>query len=267
MKQSRGARPLGPPGPRLIARTRPGNSLAVRWIPSKKRDTNGDNTFHGCYVGRCCHVTYKIVGLDDSTAHPAGAGGARPGMPLSGMRVPFHGGAPCEALGRRGRDEPQEYGAAVPAAPPHGSRGAGQGGHEPRRDGAVLHAQRESAGRCTEEAGMAGCTQRASSGGCSECASAGGHTRTRGAGGFQLTPSPAGHSRHPVQRGRALPRLNYPVGDRSRCPGCRGGVSGRRPVEVWKPEISPANTVNRNGRCDESGLVSRRLASVSSSPG
>ncbi len=30
----------------LIARTRPLTSLAVPWIPSKKRDTNGDNTFY-----------------------------------------------------------------------------------------------------------------------------------------------------------------------------------------------------------------------------
>ena len=54
--------------------------------------------------------------------------------------------------------------------------------------------------------------------------------------------------RHLVQRGRALPRFSHPMGDRSCCPGSRGGLSGRRPVEVWKPEIG-------------------RLASVSSIPG
>ena len=44
----------------------------------------------------------------DSAAHPAGAGGARPGMPFSGVRLPVHRGASREALGRRGRDEPEE---------------------------------------------------------------------------------------------------------------------------------------------------------------
>ena len=63
----------------------------------------------------------------DSAAHPAGAGGARPGMPLSGVWVPVHRGASREALGRRGRDEPPEHAAALPAAPPRRSRGAGEG--------------------------------------------------------------------------------------------------------------------------------------------
>ena len=133
---------------------------------------------------------------------------------------------------------PQEHAASLPAPPPHGSRGTGQGGHEPRRDSAVLHAPGENAGRCAAGEDAGACTWKARST----------PFRGRGDGGkknsaqrwpfcyidCRAAASPIGpfrrpvdgRKRHPVKRGRALPRLSYPLGDRSSCPGSHGGFSG-----------------------------------------
>ena len=63
----------------------------------------------------------------NSAAYSAGARGAGPGMPIPRVRVQVHRGASREALGRRGRDEPPEHAAPLPAASSSRSRGAGQG--------------------------------------------------------------------------------------------------------------------------------------------
>ena len=60
-----------------------------------------------------------------SAAPPPGAGGARPGLPLPGLRPPFHGRAPRQALGGRGRDPAGQPAAALPPAPPGCARGTG----------------------------------------------------------------------------------------------------------------------------------------------
>ena len=62
-----------------------------------------------------------------SAAYPAGTGGARPGMPLPRMRLPVHGGASRQALGRRGRDQSPEHAAPLSAAPSSCSRGTSEG--------------------------------------------------------------------------------------------------------------------------------------------
>ena len=139
----------------------------------------------------------------DSSAHPAGAGGARSRMPVSRVWLPVHRGASREALGRRGRNQPREHSAAMPAASSRGSRGAGEvvGGHG--RDGGVLHARREDAGRRAET----------------------------GLEGFGPGPSSSSHRpgegrwHRALKRGCALPRFSHPVGDRSRCAGSCGGIS------------------------------------------
>ena len=214
-------------------------------------------------------------------------------MPLPGVRGPVHGGAPCEALGRRGRDEPQEQASTVPAAPPYGPRGAGEGLSEPRRDGAVLHATGAGAGRCAEDAdmgqstqsarqgecaegeGAGGCTGGSGAGGSTEGARAGRGTRAEGAGGFAgessvLAAGPIGASRRPIngrtshalQRRRALQRFSHPLGDRSRCPGSRGGVSGS--VSNREEERGPAASASDASvlqRCQPwFGNSARRLA-------
>ena len=160
----------------------------------------------------------------DSTAHPAGAGGARPGMPFSRVWLPVHRGASREALGRRGRNQPQEHAAALPAASSRRSRGAGEsiGGH--RWDRAVLHASREDAGRRAE-------------------------TSLEGFG-----PGPIGASRRPgerrwphaLERGRALSRFGDPLGDRGRCSGSRGGVIGELIHNDPRPDM-PAGAPDKPG--------------------
>ena len=77
----------------------------------------------------------------DSAAHPAGAGGAGPGMPLPRVWVQVHRGASHEALGGWGRNEPPEHAAVLSGSPSRRSRGTDQGVCERRRDGAVLHAE------------------------------------------------------------------------------------------------------------------------------
>ena len=53
----------------------------------------------------------------DSAAHPAGAGGAGPGMPLSGVWLHVYRGASRQTLGGRRRNEPPEHAAPLSAAP------------------------------------------------------------------------------------------------------------------------------------------------------
>ena len=96
--------------------------------------------------------------------HPAGAGGARPGMPIPGMRLPLHRGPSRETLGRRRKDEPEEHAAPMPTAPPRRSREAGEGFGEQRWDGAVLHAEGKNAGGCAEATSACGCDGAASAG-------------------------------------------------------------------------------------------------------
>ena len=90
-------------------------------------------------------------------AHPPRAGGAGSWLPLPGVREPVHGGASCHPLGRRGRDEPGEHGAAVPQASPRGPRGPHADVAEPRGSGGVLHEEREDDRECAadEAAGVA----------------------------------------------------------------------------------------------------------------
>ena len=90
-------------------------------------------------------------------AHPPRAGGAGSWLPLPGVREPVHRGASCHPLGRRGRDEPGEHGAAVPQASPRGPRGPHADVAEPRGSGGVLHEEREDDRECAadEAAGVA----------------------------------------------------------------------------------------------------------------
>ena len=120
---------------------------------------------------------------------------------------------------------PQEHAAALSAAPPCGSRGAGQGIREQRRDRAVLHAEGKDAGGCAGGKSVAG---------CAEWRKAGPRAEGAGRSGCRLAAGPIGPSRRPaegwtrrdVQRGRALSRLSHSLGDRSGCPGSCGGISG-----------------------------------------
>ena len=79
------------------------------------------------------------------------------GLPLPGVREPVHRGASCHPLGRRGRDEPGEHGAAVQTASPSGPRGSHPDVAEPRGSGRVLHEEREDDRECAadEAAGVA----------------------------------------------------------------------------------------------------------------
>jgi len=159
-----------------------------------------------------------------------------------------HRGASREALGRRGRDEPPEHAAPLPAAPPRGSRGTSEGIRERRRDGAVLHAQGEDARRRAKQAqsgwrwretglaagpsGSSRCPGRDF--GCEPATRPSGSSRRPGrdfarerAGPNGSSPSPGEvQGSHPVERGCPLSRLSYPVGDRGCGPGGYGGVLG-----------------------------------------
>ena len=84
-------------------------------------------------------------------AYPPRAGGAGPGLPLSGVRKPVHRGASCHPLGRRGRDEPGEHGSAVPQASPCGPRGPHADVAEPGGTGRVLHEEREDDRECAAD--------------------------------------------------------------------------------------------------------------------
>ena len=52
------------------------------------------------------------------------------------------------------------------------------------------------------------------------------HHRAVHEGRVKVSVNRDGRNRNRVQRGRALPRLSYPLGDRSSCPGSHGGFSG-----------------------------------------
>ena len=123
---------------------------------------------------------------------------------------------------------PQEHAAAVPAAPPHGSRGAGQGGHEPRRNGAVLHAEGRSPGRCAECASPAGCAEDSA-------------VRAR-----KLAAGPIGPSWCPID-GRT-PRA-FPTGPRStviqRSPGRSKPLPGKPWRILWNPDPEKSGSQDR----------------------
>ena len=123
-----------------------------------------------------------------------------------------HRGASREALGRRGRDEPPEHAAALPAAPPRRSRGAGEGIRERRRHGVVLHAEGTDAGRRAENAGTYEAWTAAGPGGSSRRSGGGFGCELAGPGGSSRRPG-ARRWPHAFQRGRALPRFGYPLGD------------------------------------------------------